>query len=267
LKIASQLNRIFRKLAAQISSESRVRSFFASAWSRVVSKVEYLEHEIGGINYRLIPKYRSISGIYEPLVFEKLRTALRQADGFLDVGANIGFFSVLASRDLEPRFPIVAIEANPATISELTEHVRLNSSLDRIKILHHAASEKSGEMIGFSSEIAGDSMSRITFNSAAKVQVATVRIDEVEEIQACKSLVIKIDVEGAELLVLKGATKLLQGTYPPRILLAVHPMFLPEFGLNANDVFQFLISVGYRVFDLKGHEVNALHFAEYWCIK
>jgi hypothetical protein len=75
---------------------------------------------------------------------------------------------------------------------------------------------------------------------------------------------VKIDVEGAELMVLRGASKLLTETCPT-IILAVHPYWLPT-GHSSQQIFDLLSSYGYTVYDSEGCRVAYLQSGEYLCL-
>jgi hypothetical protein len=74
----------------------------------------------------------------------------------------------------------------------------------------------------------------------------------------------KIDVEGAELLVLRGATQLLH-KFHPAIILAVHPYWLPA-GHSSRQLFELLSEDGYRIYNSEGSPVQDLQDGEYLCI-
>jgi methyltransferase FkbM-like protein len=76
---------------------------------------------------------------------------------------------------------------------------------------------------------------------------------------------VKIDVEGAELLVLRGASKLLRESCPA-IILAVHPYWLPK-DQSTRQIFEFLTTHGYTVYDSTGKVVNYVQYGEYLCLR
>ena len=73
---------------------------------------------------------------------------------------------------------------------------------------------------------------------------------------------IKIDVEGAELRVLKGGVKVLR-QYMPTIFLSVHPRHIVESGGSTEELEGFIKKMGYRVFDLDGNAVRPTKLTEY----
>ena len=75
---------------------------------------------------------------------------------------------------------------------------------------------------------------------------------------------IKIDVEGAELMVLHGAAALLEECRPA-LIVAVHPSWMPQ-GQRAEDLFEFLGKLGYRVADSKVVRYEGSDFGDYLCV-
>ncbi len=75
----------------------------------------------------------------------------------------------------------------------------------------------------------------------------------------------KLDVEGAELKVLKGATQLLSSQSAPILLLAVHPFWL-ETPADCEKIVSFLKGWGYQIFNREGTNVEVLEYDEYLCL-
>src|SRR5262245_25225023 len=74
----------------------------------------------------LISGVISATGQWEPAITQYVRTRLRAGDTFIDVGANIGYFTLLASRLVGPTGHVYAIEASPSIYQRLTRNVGLN---------------------------------------------------------------------------------------------------------------------------------------------
>jgi hypothetical protein len=72
----------------------------------------------------------------------------------------------------------------------------------------------------------------------------------------------KIDVEGAELHVLKGSVKILS-QYKPTIFLSVHPRHIAESGGSIEELERFITKIGYLVFNLDGNTVRPAELSEY----
>ncbi|MEP5937172.1 MAG: FkbM family methyltransferase [Erythrobacter sp.] len=148
-----------------------------------------------------------ISQEYEPLQPYFL-LALMQAAGcksFVDVGANIGAYSVLMSQQAKQ---LIAFEANPAAADEMAENLALNgleAQLRRVAVSDHCGTLQFGTV----SRLAGNSAVVETADNQSFVEtdeVECVTLDSaLSEIE--QPIALKIDVEGHEAEVLKGAVK------------------------------------------------------------
>jgi FkbM family methyltransferase len=126
---------------------------------------------------------------------------LRPGDTFIDVGANVGLYSSVLSRlrHVSGSTKYLAIEANPETAERLRDSVG-----EAVQVLNIALSDRSGE-VGFMSGVTSG-VFRVSTNEVAEMQVHCERLDALPLPQT--DLVVKIDVEGHELEVLRGAAKL-----------------------------------------------------------
>ena len=100
--------------------------------------------------------------------------------------------------------------------------------------------------------------------NVGKMSIQTITLDTFCREMGVNPNLVKIDVEGAELLVLKGARNLLDEFSPP-IILAVHPYWLPT-GQSPVQIIKLLKAYGYTVFDAKGNPVEFLGSGEYLCL-
>jgi FkbM family methyltransferase len=145
---------------------------------------------------------------------------LHPGDVFVDVGANIGYFSLLAARKVGPEGRVIAVEA----VSELATAVRANAQLNgfsQVEVVDAAASDSVGEVELMLAEHPGGA----TISSAdtppdlvGRRTVRTVTLDSLwADGRRPAPTLVKIDVEGAELPVLRGMAGLLR-THAPRVL-------------------------------------------------
>jgi hypothetical protein len=81
---------------------------------------------IGGDQALIMPRCIYWFGVWEPPLSDWIRRALRPGDVFVDVGANIGWFTLLGARAVAPGGSVVAIEASPDTARRLDEALALN---------------------------------------------------------------------------------------------------------------------------------------------
>lgn len=165
-----------------------------------------------------------------------------------DIGASVGLFSVhSAARTAK----VVAFEPDPPTLARLKENVDLNRLGDRVMLRGCAVGEARGTLElasdglhGFAPALATGQLGR----HRATVSVPVETIDELVAAGIPAPTVVKIDIEGAEILALKGGAKVLSGPGRPRLIfIEMHPHFLPNFGSSAEETERLLISYGYRL--------------------
>jgi FkbM family methyltransferase len=156
-------------------------------------------------------------GSYE---YEKRRLFERTVkEGFtvFDVGAHVGFYTLLASVLVGPTGKVFAFEPLPRNIRYLKEHLRRNGVVN-VSVVEAAVSDQSG--CAFFEE--GIDHSRGHLATGGRLRVRTVSLDElVFQGELPPPDCIKIDIEGAEMLALRGAQSVLSG-YRPTIFLATH---------------------------------------------
>ena len=156
--------------------------------------------------------YLAIAGFWEPnLTYEVVRT-LRPGDTFVDVGANSGYYTLLASRLVGRTGRVVAIEGSPATFRRLEQNVARNG-LTNVRCVQRAVMDRVGE-VEFATQVAGASMKASAVHRDATssiIRVPCAPLDSLllaEEIATLRML--KIDVEGAEPQVFAGAHRILR---------------------------------------------------------
>ena len=162
-------------------------------------------------------------GCWEPNETDIIRKLLRPGYTFVDVGANDGYFSLLASSLVGESGKVIALEPTPDIAAELRANIHLNG-FKNISVLERAASDVTGELTLTTPLGAGSGMT--TFRSVAgrSWRVKADRLDVLLS-DSPPPNVVKVDVEGAELKVLRGMEGLLKGEDAPHILCEVTASF------------------------------------------
>ena len=190
------------------------------------------------------------TGGYEPEVSAALRKVLAPGATLIDIGANIGWFSLLGASIVGPSGHVVAVEPNPRNVALLRESVKDNG-FENIQVLPVALAERPGVA---ALETDGSNGRVIPIDGPppetmeASFVVATYPLDELLDDAGTGSVdVMKIDVEGAEPLVLLGATKTISQKRP-LLISEFYPMALDgsPWG-NAADYLAMLRGFGYRL--------------------
>lgn len=153
------------------------------------------------------------TGTYEKGVISFMTSTLKKGDCFVDVGANIGLLSLHASSCVGPEGNVFAVEPNPKTLPILYRNIELNKA-NNIKVFEVALGEKSHTTKIFENRDInrGGASLIVNVNNEPGIEVKVEPLDDFLALHNPK--VIKIDVEGYEFEVLKGAVKTISRTKP-----------------------------------------------------
>jgi FkbM family methyltransferase len=171
---------------------------------------------------------------------------LRSVADFVDVGANIGWYTLVAAHALAGRGHVHSFEPDPAHLTKLRTNVAVNR-LGNVTVNDWALSDRTGTARLFLNDVnRGDNslLPSATRTRSATVNVA--RLDDYSALSSERPLVIKIDVQGTELDVLTGARRLLE-THPHEVLLLceLSPTALAAGGRTAHQIAAFLDILGF----------------------
>lgn len=182
---------------------------------------------------------------------------LAESDGFLDIGCNIGFFS-LASCMLRPESTVLAIDANPECAAVTAANLVRNGFGDRSRAISTFVSDTRREVrfntVGLGAAGSGlDGLSRTAedLGSASTVQSDT--LDALVEMTHFKPDLVKVDVEGAEREVLAGAVRTV-AAHHPRFMVEMHSGGDLTMEQNATDVLSWCSAKGYEAWYLSTGE-------------
>jgi FkbM family methyltransferase len=180
-----------------------------------------------------------LRGRYDAPLVAFVLGAVREGDAFLDVGANVGYYTALAARRVGPSGLVVAVEPAPLPLSLLGRSVAANGWTN--VVLSSLAAGPAPRVLRFRVE-RDSGLSRV--DTEGDLSVASARLDDfVLPWLAGRSLAaLKIDVEGFELDALAGMTRLFEEA-PPRRVLA------EALGPRAAELLEFFRARGYRVLD------------------
>jgi len=151
-------------------------------------------------------------GTYERAKVSRVQASLRAGDVFYDVGAHAGIYSLAAARAVGDTGTIVAIEPNPINAAHFVRHMELNR-VKSVRLLSVAASDT----VGSATFGRGPNSYEGRLQPQGQLAVETIRLDDIQP----AATVIKIDVEGHEANVLRGAEHILDRNRP-KVFVATH---------------------------------------------
>jgi len=207
-----------------------------------------------------------IKSQFEPEVENVLRAFLRPGDTFVDIGANIGIFSLLAAQIVGPTGRVIAFEPVPITLEKLRANILLND-LQNITVVPIALSDETRRgVIHLDGENnSGASSFRKSRNSRECVEVALDTFDRYAQAHlATAPRLIKIDVEGAEVKVLRGMQQLLASIRRPPIVLEVSEGSLLKLGSSKEELFEIASAHGYTTKEISKRRKSIFAGPEEW---
>jgi FkbM family methyltransferase len=195
-----------------------------------------------------------ISGLYEPNTAFTIKRLLPRGGAFVDVGANVGFFSVLASRWAGPAGRVYSFEPSPRERTHLEQHVRIND-LRNVTVVPAAVGDRSGDIVlrlapeeygGLNTTGIDFAYPGVPLSSEVVVPLTTLDAWAIEA-GIDRIDVIKIDVEGGEVAVLRGALDVIRRRRPA-IVFELFSRSLAHHQATIGDVEAFFKPLDYKLF-------------------
>ncbi|GEM_PF-973070 len=229
---------------------------------RATARQSGLERHINGTDrFRIAPASRRLVGnCYEPEVWALTMSLIRPGDTIVDVGAHIGIYAIAFALRAGSNGRVIAIEADPANADLMEANVAVNQ-LRNLEIVRAAAGDHAGSVRFASlnskiSHVVGltNHNAAVSAGEAARGEIGVPMITLDSQLAGQQVDFIKIDVEGFEEAVLKGARELLADSKrrPRAILIEVHPYAWESMSTTSESLTSFMEQCGYRTETLDG---------------
>jgi len=259
---------VFQRLARFLLTHPLTSSLQLLAWNRLVRPyLLWRNHDFqittaygfkfSGNTVDSIPRNIFYFDIWEPNISGWIVRRLTHGDTFVDVGANLGWYSLLASHLVGPQGAVVAIEASKSVFDGLKHNVALNAATN-IRLVHVAAWDceaelpllcappnRTGQSTLMESKAGGDDGQRGVVELVKALPLSAILSPQ----ERSRSRIIKVDVEGAEYQVLKGLVGCL-ADFPDtlEITMEIDPESLAEQGLDVDQFLRPLRAAGFNVY-------------------
>ena len=214
------------------------RPLYTSAQLEYCRRVSMYDLVPGDVVSRSI----AFSGFYELSLSREIVRLAHEGGLLVDVGANMGYFSLLWA-GTHTNNTAIAFEAAPRNIKLIENNVGRNGFSGRITLVPKAVGDRKGEVLFDVGPADQTGWGGITVDGAGSIVVDAVRLDDVlvdEEIA-----VLKIDVEGADTFVLKGCERLLRSKRIRTIFFEQNAQRMTELGVGHGEALSYLKELGY----------------------
>ncbi|MEP7305029.1 MAG: FkbM family methyltransferase [Acidobacteriota bacterium] len=222
-----------------------------------------LPHDLGRLFFQCdlrdhIMREVCFAGCYEPQETALLKLLLRPGMTVVDVGANWGYFSLAAAHLVGSRGRVVSVEADPRACRTLRANVARNGLDAVVNVLEMAASDRRSALHlreyapgASASGNYGLTSTTTVVDGGRQFEVPARQLDEaLDESGIDRVDVLKMDIEGAEALALRGLERRLSDGRIGAIVLEVHPQHLLDQGSSVDDVVGRLRFHGYHLWTI-----------------
>lgn len=193
-------------------------------------------------------KHLYATGIYEPDVVRSLEAHIKPGAVVVDLGAHVGFYTLLAASLVGPRGRVYAFEPQVEVRRVLARNVVLNGYEGSCRILPYAVADTTANRTLFVTSHQSDQSSLFAGNNVSeKAIVETVSLDEFFAAEGWPSVdFVKIDVEGAERLVLEGMRELSARSPQLKLVMEYGTDLARRAGYSGQELANVLLELGFR---------------------
>ena len=211
-----------------------------------------------------------LHAFYEPELVSYCRQYIDPLRDAIDVGANIGFYSVLFSKTISKTSRVLSIEPTHNVFDRLAKNLELNNCISGTILYRGVVSDQVGEIeintiVGREeySSIGGMNHPEISGDSYTSYKVSSSTLDVLVNENHLNPGFLKIDVEGAEHLVFKGGLNTIK-TYKPVILAEISDLLLTKNGSSAKEAIRMITNLGYKAIDPSNpqRKISDLHIGD-----
>lgn len=186
------------------------------------------------------------SGKWEPYTSKLFINEITKGMTVVDVGANIGYFTLLGSSSLGDKGKVYAFEPDERNFDLLLKNIELNC-FDNIIPVRRAVSNVTGESLLFLNRYSGwHSLVNAHGNFVSSVVVETVTLDDYFANSDSVIDVVKIDVEGAEISVIQGMRQQIEKNESIKIFIEFSPECINKSGFSTEEFWEQLLMLGFN---------------------
>jgi FkbM family methyltransferase len=207
-------------------------------------------------SHKIIHGFLANNQLYEPGSSSVLLEVLRPGDTFIDIGAHIGYFTMLASRLVGPTGHVYCFEPEVNNHYRLLNHLQINqmtnvlpfnwamSNSTGIVNLHTCPGNDGGHgLADVDARYDPEERARVTLQPTFAIPLDSL----FSSVQPGAVKAIKLDTEGFELQVLQGMRKLLDTAKVPIVICEINHSLLPHVGVTEQQIRDFMLELGYTI--------------------
>ena len=192
----------------------------------------------------------SINGVYEPLETRLVEQEIEKSDIVLDIGANIGYYTLIFAKLVGEEGKVFAFEPEPDNFALLSRNVEINGYRN-VTLVQKAVSSITGKTrLYLPKDNRADCRIYNSHDNRKSIEVETIRLDDYFKNYHGRIDFIKMDIQGAEAGAIQGMTSLLQRAKNLDILTEFWPGGLKRFGIEPQEYLDLLLKHGFKLYQI-----------------
>lgn len=197
-------------------------------------------------------------GVFEPLQSKLFIKSIKNGDTVFDVGANNGYYTVLASKLVGKNGKVYAFEPDPQSLKLIYKNLKLNNCKN-VTVIESALGNKKGKL-ALSQDTSNPGESSLSHkNNGKNIMVDVTTLDNFIKIRKIKKIdLMQMDVEGSEVNVLRGSVGSIQNNKIVKIITECNPSALKKFGESKISLCSFLKGSGLKIEALIDEKENKI---------
>jgi FkbM family methyltransferase len=191
----------------------------------------------------------SLKGVHEPLTTRIFQKEINPGDTVLDIGAHIGYYTLISAKIVREHGRVFSFEANPSNYAILKKNIEVNGYHNVIAI-QKAISNFQGNTKLFFEKSSNTRWSSIyNIHGEGKfIEVDVSTIDEILKDYTGRVDFIKLDIEGAEMAALRGMNNILKNNRKIKIVIEFRPSILLRVGIVPREFLDFFTTKGFKIY-------------------
>lgn len=185
---------------------------------------------------------------------------IKKGDIVIDVGAHMGYYSLLFAKLVGKEGKIFAFEPDPKNFSRAEKNIKLNNYTN-VLLTQKAVSDKTGDATLYLGDLSGGNSIMSTKENQKKISIKSVKLDDFFEHGEKKIDFVKLDAEGFEYAIIHGMESILSQNKELVLLVEFYPELIKKAGVEPIEYIKLLDSNGFELYELdeKNEEVIALN--------
>lgn len=220
-------------------------NYFKPEYLEIEGNKFYIDKSDTAVSQELI-----LSGKWEEYETHLFKKNIHRGNVVLDIGAHIGYYTLIAARKVGVKGKVYAFEPDPRNFALLKKNVQQNG-YKNVVLVNKAVADKSGNLKLFlNRDNTGDHRIYNSFDKRESINITAITLDEYFKDKNKKVDVIKMDIQGSEVKALTGCKKLIKQNKKVKILTEFWPNGLKLSGSSAEKYINFLVKNNFTLLNI-----------------